>query len=311
MRRLLKPLSWLAGIAGLAVIIGHFGIDSIADSLRGVGMTVIALWVLLTLLARVALAETTVAPLHVLGFHMRRGDAFWVGWLRTFANQVFPAAGLVAYVHAIRRKVGISWAELAALASPQFVLAAAALGLIGLAAALLNPKILGERLWLFLLLYGAVLAGALLIARGAHGLTRLLPRALSERVGATSRSLRDFAQRPSLILLIVACHAIGILLRGLRLWLLFEAAGTDLAWSEALLVVVVAESSMLFQLTPGGMGIREGAVLAGALLVGIPAEVAAGVAIVDRMLVIAITAVLTPPAVLVLRSETAADQRVK
>ena len=311
MRRWLKPLSWLAGIAGLAVIIGYFGVGSIVDALRGVGLATIALWVLLTLIARVALAETTVAPLQVLGFRMWRSDAFWVGWLRTFANQVFPAAGLVAYVHAIRRKVGISWSELAALASPQFVLAAAALGVIGLAGALLNPQLLGERLWLFLSVYGAVLLGALLIARGAHWLTRLLPQALNERVGATSRSLRDFARRPSLLLLIVACHAAVILLRGLRLWLLFEAAGIDLAWNEALLVVVVAESSMLIQLTPGGMGIREGAVLAGALLVGIPAEVAAGVAIVDRMLVIAITALLTPPALLVLRSEAAADQRAK
>ncbi|MBT8104938.1 MAG: flippase-like domain-containing protein [Woeseiaceae bacterium] len=307
MWRLLKPLSWFAGIAGLAVIISYFGVESIAAALRGVGLTVIALWMALTLVARIALAETTVAPLRVLGFHMRRSDAFWVGWLRTFANQVFPAAGLVAYVHAIRRKVGISWSELAALASPQFVLAAAALGVIGLVAALLNPQVLGERLWLFLSVYGAVLVGALFIARGAHGLTVLLPQALGERVGATSRSLQDFAQRPSLLLLIVACHAAAILLRGLRLWLLFEAAGIDLAWNEALLVVVVAESSMLIQLTPGGMGIREGAVLAGALLVGIPAEVAAGVAIVDRMLVIAITAVLTPPALLVLRSETSAD----
>ncbi|MBT8082188.1 MAG: flippase-like domain-containing protein [Gammaproteobacteria bacterium] len=307
MWRLLKPLSWFAGIAGLAVIISYFGVESIAAALRGVGLTVIALWMALTLVARIALAETTVAPLRVLGFHMRRSDAFWVGWLRTFANQVFPAAGLVAYVHAIRRKVGISWSELAALASPQFVLAAAALGVIGLVAALLNPQVLGERLWLFLSVYGAVLVGALFIARGAHGLTGLLPQALGEWLGATSRSLQDFAQRPSLLLLIVACHAAAILLRGLRLWLLFEAAGIDLAWNEALLVVVVAESSMLIQLTPGGMGIREGAVLAGALLVGIPAEVAAGVAIVDRMLVIAITAVLTPPALLVLRSETSAD----
>ena len=85
------------------------------------------------------------------------------------------------------------------------------------------------------------------------------------------------------------------------MWLLFAASGMPLEWNEILLVVAVAESSILVQLTPGGLGVREGAVLAAALLVGVPTELAAGVALLDRLLIVAVTALLTPPAIVILR----------
>ena len=149
----------------------------------------------------------------------------------------------------------------------------------------------------FVLSIGARLRAALVSAYG-----------LEVGIEATSEALRKFAARPMLVALVVSCHIATILLRGLRMWLLFGAAGVSLDWQEALLIVAIAESSMLIQLTPGGLGIREGAVLAGALLAGAPTEVAAGVALLDRLFVIAITTMLTPPAVVALRT-TAGDER--
>lgn len=307
MRLATKLLPWIIGIAGVAAVIGYYGPANIPGMLRSVGLGGIVGWTAATLAARIVQVETTYAPLMALGFPMRRSVLFWVGWLRTFANQVFPTAGVIAYTQAIRQKVAISWSELAALAAPQFILVAVALGIVGLSASLANLAVLGQSKFALLAIYCGVLAGGLLITYKAPVLAGLLPAGLATRVQATSAALKRFLQQPSLILLVIGCHVAVILLRGLRLWLLFAVGGAELTWNEALLVVAVAESTILIQFTPGGLGIREGAVLAGALLVGAPTETAAGVAVLDRLFIITITALLTPPAIAALRSGATDD----
>lgn len=309
MKRRQKSLSWLIGIIGVVLVVLHFGSINVLTVLQGVSLSDAILWALITLTARVLLAETTTAPLRALGFSLRRSDAFWIGWLRTFASQVFPAAGVLAYAQAIRIKVAISWSEVASLAAPQFVLVTAALGLVGVTAVLLNISVLGTSAYVLITLYGAAIVTALAVSQGAHFLVIQLPQTIATRVETTSKALRKMSKQPTLIILVIACHTSAILLRGLRIWLLFEATGVEVDWQQALLIVAVAESSMLIQLTPGGLGIREGAVLAGALLVGVPTDVSAGVALLDRIFVILITTLLTPPAMLMLRQSTSASAR--
>jgi uncharacterized membrane protein YbhN (UPF0104 family) len=307
--RVLKTLSWLMGVTGLVVVVWYFGPENLPNLLGSVGIGGVTAWFALTFLARIIQVETTIAPLRVLQHPMRRSDAFWIGWLRTFANQIFPSAGVVAYAQALRQKTSISWSEMAALGAPQFVLVAAALGLVGIVAVFSNAAILVESFFPLLLLYSAVVVAAVLITRGAPWLAKLLPGRLSQRLSAASAALQKFAEHPSMILLVIACHTAAILLRGARMWLLFSTAGLNLDWNQMLLLVAIAESSMLIQLTPGGLGIREGAVLAGALLAGIPIELAAGIALIDRFLIIAIATLLAPPAILLLRSDTSRDDR--
>lgn len=307
MRRALKLLSWLAGLAGMVAVIWYYGPANIPDMLRSVGLVGITGWTAATLTARIIQAETTCAPLKALGFPMLRSDAFWIGWLRTFANQMFPIAGVIAYTQFIRQKVAISWPELVALAAPQFVLVAAALGVVGLCAVLGNLATLGQSKYALLAIYSAVLAGGLIITYAPPAFAGRLPVALAERVQTTSAALRRFIEQPSLVPYVIGCHIAAILLRGSRMWLLFAIGSVNLGWNEALLVVAVAETSILIQLTPGGLGIREGAILAGALLVGVPTETAAGVALLDRLFIVAITVLLTPPAIASLRSGAADD----
>jgi uncharacterized membrane protein YbhN (UPF0104 family) len=307
MRRSIKLLSWVAGLGGLAAVVWYYGPENIPEMMRSVGPAGVAGWMVATVVARVIQAETTLVPLRALGFSMKRSVAFWVGWLRTFANQIFPAAGVIAYTQALRRKLDISWSELASLASPQFVLLAAGLGFVGLIATLANPQILGQSKYVLLLLYSGVLAGALVVTYAAPTFAKVLPEEIADRISETSEALRRFLRQPRLIVLVIGCHIAVILLRGLRMWILFAAGGVALEWNEILLVVAVAESSALVQLTPGGLGLREGAVLAGALLLGVPTEAAAGVALIDRLFIIAITVLLTPPALLALRSGATDD----
>ncbi|NNC55529.1 MAG: hypothetical protein HKO07_07395 [Pseudomonadales bacterium] len=98
------------------------------------GVLGVVVWSTLTITARIFLARTTVEPMIALGHPFSLSDAFWTGWIRTFANQVVPMSGIAAYAKVLRDKTHISWSELAALAAPQYVLAAAALGVVGLIA---------------------------------------------------------------------------------------------------------------------------------------------------------------------------------
>jgi len=297
-----KLVSWFAGILSLIAVVWYFQPEGLLTMVGSLGVAGVAGWTMITVVARLLQAETTAAPLRAMGHPIRRSDAFWIGWLRTFANQILPTAGVAAYAQAIRQKTGISWSELAVLAAPQYILVAAALGIVGLLATVSNVGALHTSFVPLVLIYGSVILVSVSVTRGAPWMISLLPERLTTRVQLASSALRKFVDYPGLIAKVVAYHGIAILLRGSRLWLLFAAAGLNLEWREMLLVIAVAESSMLIQLTPGGLGVREGAILGGAALIGVPTQIAAGVALIDRLLVVAITVLLTPPAIVALKS---------
>lgn len=302
-----KSLSWLAGIIGLVFIAWYFRPTAFVDTLAAVGVPGVIVWCVLTIAARLLLARTTVEPVNALGYRLSLSDAFWIGWLRTFANQIVPMSGVAAYVKVLRDKTAISWSELAALATPQYVLAAAALGIVGIAAVASSFRALGETaLWLFAI-YSTVIFAAILVAKGAAPMIDKLPNAMSERAANVSLALRKFASRPGLIARLIGYHGLVIVLRGGRLWVLFAAAGVNLEWQQLALILAIAESSFLLQLTPGGLGIREAAVLGGAALLGIAPEVATSVALIDRLFMIAVTVLFAAPAAMILSSSQQID----
>jgi uncharacterized membrane protein YbhN (UPF0104 family) len=210
-------------------------------------------------------------------------------------------SGIAAYAKVVRDRAGISWSELAALAAPQLVLALAALGVVGLAATACNLELLGASAILLAILYLAVLVLAVVITTGAAWFVESLPAPLAQRAERTAAALRKLATHPNLVVQIVVFHGAAILLRGSRIWVLFAAAGFPLDWRELLLLVAIAESTMLVNVTPGGLGIREVLVLGGSALVGVPAPVAASVALGDRLFVIVTTVLFSAPAFAYLR----------
>lgn len=302
MRRELKSfLSWTAGLVVVAAIIVTVKPVEFGRTIMALGPAGFGTWIGLTLAARLLLVETTILPLRVLGYSMMRSDAFWLGWLRSLANQVLPLSGAAAYAKVVRNLSGIPWPELAALAAPQFVLALAALGVVGLVAAASSMDVLHAAALPMGGFYLVILLVAVAVTSGAAWFIDVLPDALSSRAARTAAALRKLARHPDFIVRVMLLHAIAIVLRGGRIWVLFAAAGVSLDWQQLLLLIAVAESTMLINLTPGGLGIREGLVLGGAALVGVPAPVAASIALADRVFVVTMTAILSVPAVARLR----------
>jgi uncharacterized membrane protein YbhN (UPF0104 family) len=70
-------------------------------------------------------------------------------------------------------------------------------------------------------------------------------------------------------------------------------------------MIVIAESAALIQLTPGGMGLREGAIIGSAILLGVSPDVGALVALIDRLFIIGTTTVLAVPGLFIIRQNSA------
>ncbi len=306
-QQLAKAGSWLLGLGALVLIVWWFRPADFVDTFRSLGIAGILAWSVLTIVARFSHGETTVIPLNALGLPISRADVFWIGWLRTFASQLVPLAGIAAYAHALRTRTNISWSALAALATPQFVLAATALGLFGIAALLSRGGFADPAVVILLAVYVGLTIASYAIAHGAPWVLGLLPGSLKERGRETADTLARLRDTRGLVPWLVVFHLLVIVLRGARLWLIFYCVGIELGISDTLVLVAIAESTMLIQVTPGSLGLREGAIIGGAALAGIDAATATAVALVDRSLVVAITALLTPPSVMILKRRPTSD----
>lgn len=300
-KTILTVASWLVGVLGMIGIFLYYQPQGFYLTVDSIGAAGIGGWLLLTVAARICANEATVKPLAALGFHLTRPDAFWISWIRTFANQITPFLGAAAYAHMIRRHTGIAWSQLAALTQPQIFIAAGAIAGVGIVAMAVNADRLGASMYGFVSVYAAIVALSLAFVTGAHWLLEMLPKSVASRLAGTSAALRKMASLPKLIAKLFLFHAAAVVLRGSRIGILFAAAGVPLSWAELMLLLAIAESALLLNITPGALGVREGAILAGAGLIGVPAATAASVALIDRLFMVSITTLLAAPAVVILR----------
>jgi uncharacterized protein (TIRG00374 family) len=128
-----------------------------------------------------------------------------------------------------------------------------------------------------------------------------LPGALAVFGKESADAFRRLSVSYGLVVRVIGFHLLAMILRGGRIWLLFMIVGIELPVSGVLLVAVMAESAALFQLTPGGLGLREGAIIGGSALLGVSTELGAVVALIDRLFLVAITSVLAGSGFLILR----------
>lgn len=161
------------------------------------------------------------------------------------------------------------------------------LGMLALAslALLLAPQLLGWPAWLPLLLLATVVAGAAFGAAALRSprLLAALPAPLRRAAESLRAVLERYGRRPLTlaycVLLSVAYHG----LTALSLWLILLALDPQAPPHVALVSPLVGLIGLL-PLTPGGLGVREGALAALLLRSGVAAGPAVGAALVSRAL---------------------------
>ena len=298
MSRRLHIISWLVGVAALAAVVLYFRPENFLSSLRTVGATGAAGWLAATLIARVLFAEVPARLLRTLGFDLGRLRIFLIGWLRTFSNQILPMSGIAVYIQQIRSQSGATLQDLAASSTQQAFIGISAMGAVGCVAMLSNLGALGDVAWPLIAVFAALSAIALAAAVGASAVIGRLPRLVAKRITTAADSFERLASNRKLIYSLVATHSTAILVRGARIWLLFGVLGASLHWREALLVVALAEVTVLIAVTPGGLGIREAIIIGGASLLDVPTDIAVAVSLIDRLFVVVLAGSIAVPSVL-------------
>lgn len=299
--RTLHLYSWFLGLLGVAVVVWYFRPSTFAAQVETIGVAGGAGWFFLTLCARFLLVEVAALPIRVLGSSIRRADLFWIGWIRTFVNQIIPFLGLAIYTREVKRKANIPWAEVLALSTPTVLLAATALSAVGLLAVAVNSTYMGGSVVPMLIAFAAVGSCSMFVATHAAWVIDRLPIAKYMFAGQSAAAFRKLSEGMHLLAGLIMLHILAILVRGARIWLLFMLLGAEISVTEALLVIVLAEATTLFQITPGGLGLREGAIIGSAVLLEIPAELGAAVALIDRLFVVATTTFLAIPGYVLVR----------
>lgn len=297
MSRRLHTVSWVVGLAVLGGIIWYFRPSGFWPALQRVGFSGALGWLVATLVARLLTADVLARLLGRLGSVVGRMKLFSIGWLRTFANQVVPLTGIAVYLQQLRQKTGASWHDLAAVSLQQTFVSVLAIGIAGIVAAYTNRDTLDGAAYPLLAAFLLVAVVAAAAAGGTAAVVRALPRFLRRRIAEAADSVSTLTGDHPFTLQLAGIQIGSMLMRAARTWLLFAVLGTVLDWREALLIVALADMSMLVAITPGGLGIREAIVIGGATLIGVPTETAVTVSLIDRLFVIATAGVASLPAI--------------
>jgi uncharacterized membrane protein YbhN (UPF0104 family) len=305
--RYARWFSFLVGLAIFALIVVTVYRSNIVVYRHFINFYILIPWFAISLLARLLMTEVFVRPIRALSYSLSWPAAFWLGWLRTFFNQFVPWSGLTLVVAYCKKKCGLAWGEIGALSSPLFLLSLSVTGALATGAILGGADLLGSS-FVPLLSASLLISGipGVIIIRGSVGIA-ILPHIVRRRLGPLEKSLRLFEGHGRLMIRLSVCYSGIILLRCLRLWLLFAlSTNLNLGLQEVVLLAMISEFGFLVPLIPGGIGVREGALVSVAWLLGLNIEIVAAVAVMDRLFTICLVAIMAMPAYFVLRREIVA-----
>ena len=211
------------------------------------------------------------------------GEVIFLSW---FVNHLIPAKmgdlyrGLI-----LRRREGISFALTTGSVLAERVIDMLALLVVAVTAALffVRGELLSEMRGVLLsvgILAVLVAGGLFLFWRLDSTLLARLPHRLGERFERFQRGI--FASTKPLWLMIVLT-ALAWAAEAGRFFLVANAMGVSLE-APQLLFVFAAGALLLAAPTPGGLGAVEGGMVGVMLLLGVPVDMAAAVAILDRFI---------------------------
>jgi glycosyltransferase 2 family protein len=297
MKRLVGPLLALAGFALAFLLFWQQDLGEVAALLRtgGAGLVLAALahipsmalnaqaWrLLLPRRARPSLPAMTA-----------------VVWIRESVNGLLPVARLGGEVASYRllRAEGASAAQAVAslmLDVALSMLSQLAFALLGLALLAAAGTALGWGGLLLAMGGGLALAAGFVLAQRADLLSRVaaaLNRAAAGRFGALlshsariDRATRRLWRARRAVLLCFLWQLAGWMAGALEIWIAAQAIGAPVSVGEALAIeaMVQAVASAAF-LMPGALGLQEAGFLGVGMLLGLPAEAAAALALARRL----------------------------
>lgn len=269
-------------VLGAFLYAGRAHLDEVSR-LRHVSPTVVAAMLVVYLVTRVLNGEVLRVTLGALGRTIGCAEAFVVMMVMSYTNLLVPRAGLSAPALYLKRKHGLQYSEFAAMLIPMTLVHLACSGWVGLASQLLLAAQFSVPVHPGL----ALLFGAIAVCSPAALLVRIrLPGGWRGRVARAARRLFDswqlLARHKGMIVHVVVAQLAVLALRAVRLQLALVALGVPVNFFGTMIVSLLAQLAILIGLTPGGLGMREGAICYGYHLLGTPIETGIAAALLDR-----------------------------
>ncbi len=138
-----------------------------------------------------------------------------------------------------------------------------------------------EQAFLFGLIVVVIgVVGAVVLFLLRERVERRLPDRFSGHFGRLQRGIFDNLRRPLPFGLMSVLIWLG---DGLRLYLIAWSLGASLSFTEALMVALLSALVTIIPITPAGIGVVEGFMIWLLPQVGVPADTAAAIAILDRV----------------------------
>jgi len=281
-------LRWLSLLVLVALVAwyGHRHPELFA-ALGNLRASYLGMLVGLALAARLLRGQQFRLLASALGVKMGFWEAFGLVMCSSMYSYLAPGRpGLGAQAFYLKSKHDLSYAHFGSLAAASNLLQFLVAALAGLAACLVSqlagrqapPVLVVVLLVMLLLCLGGVGVLAVFANFAEHVPTRFL-RSLCTRMG---EGIRMFWQHPAVLAKVAALGIVTMGARVLALWVACAGVGLSVGLAPAISMFSLAWAGLLLPLTPGGLGVSEGAISAAGHLWGLPADTVALAAVLLR-----------------------------
>jgi uncharacterized membrane protein YbhN (UPF0104 family) len=231
-------------------------------------------------------AELTRVVVNRLHYRVRMGQAFAAFMVRMYGNLLFAKAGIGMSAAFMRVRCGVRIADYGSMLVGVTILQFLCIGLTGIAGQFLLLAVREVPLDLFIAAaFAGCIAGSCACLMLPVSAFRFLPSGISRffrRIDEGIGRIRSGSRGETGILTLLVLQTVVIVLRAVRLWLAFAAAGTKVDPIGLFVSSLLGDIGLLIGVTPMGIGFREAAIGYSARLMGAAAPTAVAVTLVDR-----------------------------
>ena len=282
-------------VAAVAVVamVGYLALQrDVLEAIRAIPLWMAIVLVAISLGALAVQAMQYRAAVRIQAIDMPVGESTALTAANTMANYYLPArGGMVVRAAYMKRVYGFPLSRYGALTvsiTGLTILVAAMIGVVGLiVSASISGDVNQRGLVTFAGVGIAVVSGvgaAIALSGFAKGDGRFAEVVRSFRAGMTmwAKSRRNLGV---FLLWTVALFAA----QGFRLWLSFRAVGVSVDLSGMMIIQAMAAVAFVLALTPGNIGLKEGAVVFSASLLNIDPDLALLASLIDRAAALIVT----------------------
>lgn len=226
------------------------------------------------------------------GARLRFGEWFGLTVCNTMYDYFIPgraATGARAYY--LKKRLGLAYGHFGAIFVVSNVLNLAVASIVAAACLLLSSLSTGDadgRRTVALALLAMPVAGALFLALLPRMARRLPLGRLREKIEGFSGGTESLLRRADVLLAGAATQLLKTLAAAAGFFICCRALGAQIGFGQAVLIQSVGAFAILLPLTPGGLGIKEGVVWYLSSLIGLPGDMAAMAALVQRAASVAV-----------------------